>query len=225
METKVCTKCKQEFPLTSKYFHKRSDGSSSFRSHCIICTRLKNNQRSLIRAMLKTSVNTEQEYKNLVLHNLRKRGFERRKYKYDNNEVLTKAEYAKAARNNLSISYLCSIYRKRGIKITPKILKKYSNIIISLRMLQNMKRAYKYTKIPKNYNINFDFKGDKILAKKTILKEYQQAQRNKLTDYYVLNQFVYNLKLKGNELKQILPLEVIEAKRNQLKLHRECQQH
>lgn len=38
METKICSKCKQEFPATLEYFHSMKKGKYGVRSTCKICT-------------------------------------------------------------------------------------------------------------------------------------------------------------------------------------------
>ena len=37
MKTKICTKCKQEKPLTDEYYYKRKTGKDGFRNDCKVC--------------------------------------------------------------------------------------------------------------------------------------------------------------------------------------------
>jgi len=47
LETKVCSKCGQEFPLTTEYFGKRKDSKDGFRNECKVCKKEYNKQLRL----------------------------------------------------------------------------------------------------------------------------------------------------------------------------------
>jgi 5-methylcytosine-specific restriction endonuclease McrA len=44
METKICTKCKRELPMTSEFFYRQKTAKCGFRSHCKRCVDIKSSE-------------------------------------------------------------------------------------------------------------------------------------------------------------------------------------
>ena len=225
METKICNKCKKELPKNTEYFYKKTTTSKlangeykkyySFKNICISCWSTKSKVYRTNKLLERYSCNTIEEAHQIINNNISKR-----KKKYNYNERLSKAEIAKYYRDNLTEPYLVRIWNKKGVRITHEMFKKYPNIIISIKMMLEMKRGYKITK-PSNidYLLNLSL-GTSFKEKRKIRTRFYIRQHTEnLTDYYVRNVFYLPI---TKEERKLIPQEIIKAKREQIKLKRLC---